>query len=312
MNIKKHKILNGSDHGGYVRYGLINDDGALVNKLGHILVAISFLPNPNGKRTVNHKNKIRSDNRMVNLEWATHSEQNKHKCNYSKHRGRPVYQLDNDRQILRKWDKTVDAASSLRISRSNISTVCKNGNKLGGYRWAYADEYDGNLLDEKWRAISNSKSFISSYGRFKCSTGKITYGNMSATGYLSISLETTTEARKPKRIHVLVAEAFLGKQEGKVVNHIDGNPHNNYLTNLEYVTQRENILHAIKTGLRDYSISKFNKKAVIQFSKTGEKIGEFESLAEASRITGISQGNICSVCKGDRHYAKGFIWYYKE
>lgn len=53
-------------------------DFAKSNKAVHRLIAEHFIPNPDNKRTVNHKNGIKTDNRIGNLEWATDSEQRFH------------------------------------------------------------------------------------------------------------------------------------------------------------------------------------------------------------------------------------------
>src|SRR3979490_3256655 len=49
-------------------------NGGKKNFLLHRLVAIAFIPNPDNKPCINHKNGIKSDCKTINLEWCTHSE----------------------------------------------------------------------------------------------------------------------------------------------------------------------------------------------------------------------------------------------
>lgn len=64
---------------------------------------------------------------------------------------------------------------------------------------------------------------------------------------------TLSKQHKNKKIlvHRLVAQAFIPNPCNKPqVNHIDGNPQNNFIENLEWVTNSENTQHAWNTGLR--------------------------------------------------------------
>lgn len=72
------------------------------------------------------------------------------------------------------------------------------------------------------------------------------------TGYAVVTLYNGTRAsQKTVAVHRLVAKAFLGpRPAGKETNHIDGNKANPVLSNLEYVTKKENQQHAMRLGLK--------------------------------------------------------------
>ena len=74
------------------------------------------------------------------------------------------------------------------------------------------------------------------------------------------------------------------------VNHIDGNKSNNSLSNLEWVTGSENVIHAVKTGLRDKAHERArieNQKLVLHMS-TGVY---YDSLKIACQTLGINYGS---------------------
>ena len=73
------RYLLGSVNGrGYVHVTLRDDQGRKKYRDVHRLIALAFLPNPENKRTVNHKDGDKTNNRLSNLEWATHAENLQH------------------------------------------------------------------------------------------------------------------------------------------------------------------------------------------------------------------------------------------
>lgn len=105
-------------------------------------------------------------------------------------------------------------------------------------------------MDIVWNGIKSTGGLYeaSSTGEIRnAKTGRILHQYDSRHGYKTLMLA----GRRNARVHQLVAEAFLGeRQERMVVNHKDGNKHNNIPSNLEYVTSSENNMHALQTGLR--------------------------------------------------------------
>jgi hypothetical protein len=102
-----------------------------------------------------------------------------------------------------------------------------------------------------------------------------------------------------------VATAFIGKKDKMIVNHINGNKFDNRVVNLENISSRENIIHALKTGLKKPSSRKIN-----QYNMGGIFIKSFNSIREAEKITGASEKHISAVCKNKRKSTGGFIWKY--
>lgn len=63
-----------SEYNGYKYCGIRYENGKIISKRVHRLVAEAFIPNPNGYRVIGHKNNIKSDNRVENLYWTTTQE----------------------------------------------------------------------------------------------------------------------------------------------------------------------------------------------------------------------------------------------
>lgn len=118
---------------------------------------------------------------------------------------------------------------------------------------------------------------------------------------------------KSRLIHRMVATAFIPNPLNKPqVNHIDGVKSNNVASNLEWVTAKENQLHAIKTGLsksRRGADCKLSKR-VIQYDMNMNEIRVFGSIKEAGRELGVCTSSISRGCNFKSPSFKGFIWRY--
>lgn len=133
----------------------------------------------------------------------------------------------------------------------------------------------------------------------------------SVNGYKKVTL-INEHGAKDILVHVLVANAFIRKIEGKdFVDHIDGNRGNNIATNLRWCTFNENCCFPLAIENKRNSAIKRKGKPVIQYDLDGNEIARYRGQNEAGRLTGISGANISQVCNNLRKTAGGFIWRYE-
>lgn len=244
-----------------------------------------------------------------------------------------------DKRGNRVWMCKCDCGKTVEIPAIRLRRV-KSCGCLSSYKYSYADNTDGedieNIDGEEWRPIRGHEVYyVSNNGRIK-STNYLAKGvsrllspETDAKGYLRISL-WDNKRRKTFKIHRLVAEAFLTRQEGKdQVNHKDGDKKNNKVDNLEWVTAHENVTHAYKNGLKENNrkwaavLGKTKGKEALAKAmdkhKTPIEVIEIESgvrticesQKEAARLTGIPQPRIWTVInRNKQHEYKGYEFRY--
>lgn len=156
-------------------------------------------------------------------------------------------------------------------------------------------------------SISNTGRIMNSRGREKV------LNDHSKDGYLQVDLYNSG-IRETKRVHRLVAEAFIPNPDHKPdVNHIDGNKRNNSADNLEWVTKSENMLHAYSTGLTKAPCSRGmlgkknpnagRKGRKVRIVETGE---EFDSVKECAIAIDGNDRCICDCLNGVQYTHRNY------
>jgi len=250
------------------------------NKRVHILVAESFVNNPNPElyNIVNHKDGIRANPLYTNLDWTNKSGNSKHaneKGNANRDNQRnEITILNENNDVLHKFYSQKDACSFLEVSNYCIQSYFKETKTILNEiliknKWklekkthkpiAVLNKYDTD--NENWIEIlpDYPNYYISNFGNVK-KGGKITHLSNeegfilpSSNGegdHLSVTLRN---GENFKRIHVhwLVIQYHLKVKydtSDMIIDHIDNNKQNNYIGNLEWVNCHINTQRAMIEG----------------------------------------------------------------
>lgn len=138
------KILNNRiNHNGYFMIFLSKNKkikGFRINRL----VAEAFLPNPNNKPQVNHKDGNKTNNRIDNLEWCTAKHNTQHAIKNGLRTNkyhREIVQCDLDNNLIKEWH-SIKEATNFGFSKSGICQCCKSKRKKHkNYKWYYKEDY---------------------------------------------------------------------------------------------------------------------------------------------------------------------------
>ena len=146
---------------------------------------------------------------------------------------------------------------------------------------------------EKLYSIDNSGNVYSKR------TNKILSQGTDTNGYKFVIL-CNNGKRKCKRIHRLVAEAFLPSNFYTEVNHIDENKANNSVENLEWCDRKYNC------NYRNKNKNIMKKVICVDENK------EFNSIKECAKYYGVTSSMICKVLNGTFKTTHGLSFKYKE
>lgn len=155
-NVKTGSTLRGNvnSHGYFVvslTKGGVKKDCKL-----HRLLAMAFIPNPNGYECVNHKDGNKLNNRLDNLEWCTKGYNNRHAreeldIDFT---AKPVCQTTMSGEIVAIWANQSRAAKSVGVTPVCISRCCEGtAATAGGYKWEPACKMFSDYVRDRKRDV---------------------------------------------------------------------------------------------------------------------------------------------------------------
>lgn len=144
-----------------------------------------------------------------------------------------------------------------------------------------------------WKKHPIYESYFMSQGGniFGLKSGKILKTSKSNSGYFCVPIRHNGKY-KNIFIHRELSRVFIGCVDGMDINHKDGNKTNNSIDNLEIVTRKQNIDHALTTGLRKTKYSKELVNNIREDYRSGHR------QCEICKKYGVSKHLVFDVVRG--------------
>lgn len=171
------------------------------------------------------------------------------------------------------------------------------------------------MIKEIWKDVTGYEGLyqVSNLGKVKSlkfGKERILKPRVRGKGYLFVDLCKNGKT-KAYSVHRLVALTFLENKDPlnkTQVNHIDECKTNNRIDNLEWCTPKENNNH----GTHNYRSAINRSKPVLQFTKYGVFVKEWDSAKSIQITLGFYNSNISKCCNKKRKSAYNFIWKFKN
>jgi hypothetical protein len=341
------KLMTLRENSGYLNVQIYHN-GKNTGVQVHIIIAKTFLPNPQNYKFVRHKNGNLHDNRVSNLEFdeflyekeigeefkdITEFEGSYKMSNFGNVVGL-VYgnllALQKEHNYYTVGLKGNGFSKTIFIHQLVAKLFVKNDNKKSNL---LVKHLDGDLTNNKFSNLKWVKQFyvplkdeffldiidyednyeISNYGNILLkSTGMLAELDKGGV-YHTIQL-TKNNVKKHFMVHILVAWHFVLNDDEDIngkVDHIDENKTNNYWLNLRWCTGPDNAKFHHESGNRTY-----NYKKVIQMDKNEKVIKIWDNLAEIvkenkdySRKTLLAT---VALKRKTRRLTYGYYWKYVE
>ena len=281
------------------------------------VVLETFVRKPLGTEHAGHKNGIRNDNRVENLEWRSGATY--------KQKTTPVIVTRESTEETIRFDSPKEAAAYIGKSRTaifhNFGKEFVNGFKVERVVPGVINDYEldgpGEDVVEKEIKLGDKVVKVSANGWVKPGDGRWKKVTAVREGYLRTSFQFDRDGNTKRNsagevlskwfdLHRLVCEAFHGPPPVENdAHHINEVKTDNRPENLEWRSRSSNLKVSYELG---FNVST-NEMSVYQYDIGGKFTGKvFKSASEAARRVNGDVGGISMCCNGKRNSHKNFEW----